>query len=286
MNVKVLCIDEGHTLSGSDYGAIGNGIKESEETRVLGRLVEKYLKQLDIKVDKCTIDYANSVADSINKRLALVNSKDYDLLLIIHFNSFPDTSVNGTEVFILPFKGNYYQSKNGYNINYDFADRICKAVVNAGGFYNRGVKFREDLGMLIYPKCYTVYLETCFISNKSDADKYKANKDKIARAIAEAITGKKLNSNNNMREEKKVKGIVIYSNDIDRRAAEYLADYLKLPTISSSTNFDYTTVEQGGIYAVGGKKGTYTSYLLDKNFIAGSDRYETIKKVLKFIGKL
>lgn len=83
-----------------------------------------------------------------------------------------------------------------------------------------------------------------------------------------------------------MKGIVIYSNEADRRAAEYLADYLKLPTISSSTAFDYITVEQEGIYAVGGKKSTYTGYLLDRNFIAGSDRYETIKEVLKRIGKL
>lgn len=87
-------------------------------------------------------------------------------------------------------------------------------------------------------------------------------------------------------EKKKVKGIVIYSNDVDRRAAEYLADYLKLPTISSKVVFDYTTVEQSGIYAVGGEKGTYTSYLKSENFLAGSDRYETVKLVLKKIGKL
>lgn len=93
-------------------------------------------------------------------------------------------------------------------------------------------------------------------------------------------------NNQNVKEEKKVKGIVIYSNDVDRRAAEYLADYLKLPTIYSGTSFDYTTVEQEGIYAVGGSKGTYTSYLLDKNFIAGANRYETVKEVLKRIGKL
>lgn len=87
-------------------------------------------------------------------------------------------------------------------------------------------------------------------------------------------------------EKKKVKGIVIYGNDIDRRAAEYLADGLGLPTINAATNFDYSTVEQSGIYAVGGDKGTYTSYLRDENFISGSDRFETVKAVLNKLGKL
>lgn len=99
---------------------------------------------------------------------------------------------------------------------------------------------------------------------------------------------KEMNSTTSQKVEevKKVKGIVIYSNDIDKRAAEYLADYLKLPLIHSGTNFDYSTVERDGIYAVGGGKGTFTGYLTDKNFIYGADRYETVKAVLKKIGKL
>lgn len=192
MNIKVLCIDEGHTLSGSDYGATGNGLYESIETRELGALVKKYCIELGIQVDKCTIDYANSVADSITKRLAIANSKAYDLVLIIHFNSFSDTSANGCEVFILPNKNGYYRTTESYNINLKYAEEILSAVCNAGGFYKRGVKFRDDLGMLLNTKSYAVYLEVCFLTNKSDADKYKTNKDKIARAIAETITGKKI----------------------------------------------------------------------------------------------
>jgi GH24 family phage-related lysozyme (muramidase) len=85
-------------------------------------------------------------------------------------------------------------------------------------------------------------------------------------------------------ERKKVDYIVVYSNDVDKRAAEYLADYLSCPTISSRTPFDYTRVET--VYAVGGDKGTYTGYLRAENFITGADRYESCKNVLKRIGKL
>lgn len=80
-------------------------------------------------------------------------------------------------------------------------------------------------------------------------------------------------------EEKKVKNIVVYSNEVDKRAAEYLADYLQCPIISNSTPFDYLQVEN--VFTVGA--GEFTSYT--KQNIKGADRYETIKAVLKFIAK-
>lgn len=83
----------------------------------------------------------------------------------------------------------------------------------------------------------------------------------------------------NVKEDKKVKSIVIYGNDIDRRAAEYLADFLSCPTISNSRSFDYSTVEN--VYAVGNKKENYTSYL--KVLLSGSDRYSTMQEVLNYI---
>lgn len=92
--------------------------------------------------------------------------------------------------------------------------------------------------------------------------------------------------NAGIQEEKKVKGIVLYNGEVDRRAAEYLADFLVLPTMPAGKTFDFSTIDKKGIYAVGGKRSDYTSYLLDENFIAGPDRYETIKSVLKRIGKL
>ena len=58
--------------------------------------------------------------------------------------------------------------------------------------------------------------------------------------------------------------------------SEYLADGLGLPTINAATQFDYTTVEQSGIYAVGGSKGTYTSYLLDENFMVTPNTIDDI----------
>ncbi|SCK04729.1 N-acetylmuramoyl-L-alanine amidase CwlD [uncultured Clostridium sp.] len=196
MNVKLMVIDEGHTVSGPDYGAVGNGLCESIESRELGGLVTKYAKELGIIVDKCTVDYANSVADSITKRVALANKRSHDVLVIIHFNNYIDESAHGCEVFILPNTNGNYGSTASYNKNKEFGEKILQAVCDAGDFYKRGggVKFREDLGMLCSTRDHAVYLEVCFLSNESDAQKYRTNKDNIARAIAETLAGKKLNT--------------------------------------------------------------------------------------------
>ena len=206
------------------------------------------------------------------------NNWGADLFISIHFNKAYNSynGAIGTETWV-------YSKSDNYN-DEEYAQRIVDSI-GALGFKNRGVKTSIDLYELKHTTMPSVIVEVCFVEATEDVGLYKRlEPDTVGKAIAEAISNKEIN--NIIKEEKKVKGIVIYSNDVDRRAAEYLADYLKVPTISSATSFDYTTVEQEGIYAVGGKQSTYTGYLLDKNFIAGSDRYETVKEVLKRIGKL
>jgi GH25 family lysozyme M1 (1,4-beta-N-acetylmuramidase) len=81
------------------------------------------------------------------------------------------------------------------------------------------------------------------------------------------------------RGEKKVDAIVIYNYGADMHSAELLADFLNCPTISNARKFDYSQVKN--VYAVGGKKEQYTSYLTE--LISGTDRYETAQAVLNFI---
>jgi GH25 family lysozyme M1 (1,4-beta-N-acetylmuramidase) len=81
------------------------------------------------------------------------------------------------------------------------------------------------------------------------------------------------------RGEKKVDAIVIYNYGADMHSAELLADFLNCPTISNARKFDYSQVKN--VYAVGGKKEQYTSYLT--RLISGADRYATAQAVLNFI---
>lgn len=83
--------------------------------------------------------------------------------------------------------------------------------------------------------------------------------------------------------EYEVENIVIYSNTIDKRAAEYLADFLQCPTIDGNIPYDYSKIKN--IYCIGAAPTIgWTSYAT--KIITGSDRYDTIKQVLSFIGKI
>lgn len=252
-------------------------IDETTEDRKVKDSVIKYLNQLGHTVLDVTPGNMDTNSDLVYG-VSRANNWGADLFISIHFNKAYNSynGAIGTETWV-------YSESDNYN-DEEYAKRIVDSI-GALGFKNRGVKTSIDLYELKHTTMPSVIVEVCFVEATEDVALYKRlGPDVIGKVIAEAISNKEIN--NVIKEEKKVKGIVIYSNDVDRRAAEYLADYLKVPTISSATSFDYTTVEQEGIYAVGGKQSTYTGYLLDKNFVTGSDRYETVKEVLKRIGKL
>jgi Lyzozyme M1 (1,4-beta-N-acetylmuramidase) len=85
-------------------------------------------------------------------------------------------------------------------------------------------------------------------------------------------------------EEYELKNIVGFNNQVDKRAAEYLADFLNCPTVDLTTTVnpvDYSKVEN--IYFVGG--GDFPQITNSKT-IKGNDRYDTVIEVLKNIGKL
>ena len=166
--MKIL-ICAGHTLKGKGTGATGY-INESEENRSLSNIVVKYLKLAGHTVDYYEINEAN---DYLQKQVAKANSKDYDLVVQIHFNANKTTDKEmGTETLYLSESGKVW------------AEKINAKLSTV--FKNRGVKKRTDLYWL---KCkpIAVLIETCFVDSKADTDKYLANKNKVGKLIAEAI---------------------------------------------------------------------------------------------------
>ena len=167
--MKIL-ICAGHTLKGKGTGATGY-INESEENRILSKIVVKYLEYAGHEVDYYEV---NEATDYLQKQVAKANSKDYDLVVQIHFNAYKNTTDEmGTEVLYLSESGKVW------------AEKINAKLSTV--FKNRGVKKRTDLYWLNNTKSIACLIEVCFVDSKADTDKYLANKDKVGKLIAEAI---------------------------------------------------------------------------------------------------
>ena len=167
--MKIL-ICSGHTLKGKGTGAVGY-INESQENRTLSNIVVKYLKLAGHTVDYYEI---NEATDYLQKQVEKANSKDYDLVVQIHFNAYKNTTDEmGTETLYLSESGKVW------------AEKINAKLSTV--FKNRGVKKRTDLYWLNNTSSIACLIEVCFVDSKADTEKYLANKDKVGKLIAEAI---------------------------------------------------------------------------------------------------
>ena len=162
-------------MQGVGTGATGY-INESEENRILSKIVVKYLECAGHNVDYYEI---NEGSDYLAKQVAKANSKDYDLVVQIHFNAFKLTeNAMGTETYYLSESGKVWAEK----IN----DKLSTV------FKSRGVKKGTGLYWLKNTKGISVLIEVCFVDSKHDTDTYKVNKEHIGKLIAEAINRKEI----------------------------------------------------------------------------------------------
>lgn len=268
MRVNINC---GHTLKGADTGtqAYHQEVLYAEEvyTRLLGNELKNVLVAAGHIVNMSIVDYAATLDESLSKQTELCNNFTADINICLHFNSCASHEGRGIEIFT--YQGKSLPQAQAILRNYESL-----------GFVNRGIK-QSNLYLINETSAETLYIENCFIDNVNDvATMNKVGLNAMARAIANGIDNN-INLEVNKEEEYDLKNIVVYMNDIDKRAAEYLADYLKCPIMDGRrTPFDYSRMKN--VYCVGGEKGQFTCYCT--NHITGTNRYNTMQAVLNFIG--
>lgn len=171
--------DAGHNCS-PDTGS--NGYKfEDNLTKEVWGLVQKKLQFIGVSVVDCTPYNMkfSSVNQSLAYRVNKANASNSDLHLCIHFNA---GGGHGVECYIV--------GRGGKAENY--ANNICKEISYLG-YTNRGVKV-ANFYVPKYTKMSCVLIECAFVDSKNDMDMYNA--EKMATAIVKAITGKKVENNN------------------------------------------------------------------------------------------
>lgn len=272
-----IAVRGGHNFQAPGASAL---IDETTEDRKVKDSVIKYLNQLGhtvLDVTPVNMDTNSDLVYGVSR----ANNWGADLFISIHFNKAYNSynGAIGTETWV-------YSESDNYN-DEEYAKRIVDSI-GALGFKNRGVKTSIDLYELKHTTMPSVIVEVCFVEATEDVALYKRlGPDVIGKVIAEAISNRKIsNSNNNIEKvEYDMKNLVCYCNQVDKRAAEYLADYLQCPCIDATLPFNYVNVSEN-IIAVGGNATPIGFSGYTTKYIAGKDRYETLKEVLKFIGKL
>lgn len=172
----VIGINCGHTISGPGSGALGY-LEESKETRAVGYKLMEYLKKAGHTVVDCTNDVANSVSENLKEICRLANAQHLDMFISIHFNAGRG---EGTEVFTYG-KGDFACAKK------------MKSALYKLGFRDRGIKDGSHLYVIKNTKAPAALVEVCFVDTKTDAELYQSiGADKVAKALAGAITGEKL----------------------------------------------------------------------------------------------
>ena len=167
-------LSSGHSLK---VRGAAKYIDEVNEARKVTKQVAKYLKELGETVHEFHDDKSTSQAQNLETIVKYHNSKNRDEDYSFHFNA---GGGEGTEVL-------HYGPKTKAE-----AAALSKVIAEALEIKDRGPKERPGLRFLNGTKKPGLLLEICFVDSKEDVEKYHKNFDKMCRAIAEHIAGKKL----------------------------------------------------------------------------------------------
>lgn len=153
-----------------DSGAVNQNLhlRECDLAWALGVKVKDYLLANDIDVILKQDDDLNGICHD-------ANTSGADIFVSLHFNGF-NGRATGTETLI-----SYTPSSLilGHCIQSYVRAVLCLP--------DRGIKERNDLRVITGTAMPACLLETCFIDNDTDINRYFKYADKVARAIAAAI---------------------------------------------------------------------------------------------------
>jgi len=170
--VKIVFIDPGH--GGSDPGAIGNDMNESDIVLSITNKITKILVLSGVKVESSRLDDRYV---SLGERAKKANEINADVFVSIHANSYKDSTANGTECFTYP---------SAEEKTKQLSKNISKGISNKLGIVNRGHK-EENFAVLRETNMAAVLIETAFISNVQEANMLRLRQDEFAKVIADEI---------------------------------------------------------------------------------------------------
>ena len=195
---QLIALDFGH--GGKDSGATGNGLKEKEVVLEIGLQVKQRLLEHDFEVT-CLREDDSYVGDA-GERGAILGQTQADYALSIHLNSSSNITATGAEI-IVPCKESYanveYHMKEELeklgNFRRIFSRKYSDGVtverqINSNGRFTSTVDSKDYYGIIreAWAKGVSATIvELFFISNASDCENYKKQKEDYVEAIVKSI---------------------------------------------------------------------------------------------------
>lgn len=176
----VISSGHGKHIRGARGNPVPPQLDEVDEARKVVERVADYLRTMPMPVSVTTFhdDVSTTQNENLNRIVNFHNAQgNHDLDISVHFNAF-DHSAHGTECLYVTQEG--------------LSEVVAQMMAEAGGFTNRGAKYRSDLFFLGNTNAPAILIETCFCDNTNDSNKYNDHFDAICLAIAEAVSGQRL----------------------------------------------------------------------------------------------
>lgn len=170
-------VHAGHCPQGKGASGAAGLLQESVEDRIVKNQIVSALTSAKHTVYDCTDDSNCSERQNLYNIVAKCNQHTVDKDISIHLNAGGGT---GVEVWVT----GYWQDA------IDLGNAICKAVSDALGIPNRGVKVSKNLYVLNHTNSHSLLVECCFVDNQNDYNHWKAAT--CGDAIASAVTGTKI----------------------------------------------------------------------------------------------
>ncbi|MEK5444538.1 cell wall-binding repeat-containing protein [Fredinandcohnia sp. FSL W7-1320] len=170
-----IVVDAGH--GGTDPGAIGNGLKESDIVLDISRRLQPKLEAAGVNV---VMTRATNKYITLDDRVKAANDIGANAFISIHNNAYSDGSANGTET--------YWNDTYAGQESKELATEIQKELVKQLGTRDRGVK-EGNFKVIRETTMVSVLVEVAFITNQNDAQKLAsaAYREKATNAIYQGI---------------------------------------------------------------------------------------------------
>jgi N-acetylmuramoyl-L-alanine amidase len=150
-------------------------IDEVDEARRVVEGVSEWLAAAGHEVTVFHDDTSTTQSENLHTIVNFHNAQTRDVDVSVHFNAYMKTDEGmGTECLYLTLD--------------DVADRVAKAIAEAGGLIDRGPKKRSDLYFLNGTTEPAILIEVCFVDSSVDVEAYQSNFVRICKAIANVAT--------------------------------------------------------------------------------------------------